>query len=74
MIIVLIGYFLVPFSFEISGIVAAVHQVAKQQSGIQLEQSWTATSLDASMNASKPVGNSGSVSSACSRTANDCSG
>jgi len=30
-------------------------QAAKEQSGIQLEQSWTSTSLDASMNASKPV-------------------
>jgi len=29
--------------------------VAKDPSGIQLEQGWTATSLDASMNASRPV-------------------
>jgi len=34
-----------------------ISQASKDQSGIQLEQSWTATSLDASMNASKPVSN-----------------
>jgi len=51
-------------SFEISRNVAAMYQAAKQQSGIQLEQSWTATSLDASMNASKPVSNCGCVSRA----------
>jgi len=37
--------------------VSLVHQVAKEQSGIQVEQSWTAMSLDASMNSSKPVNN-----------------
>jgi len=37
--------------------VAVMYQAAKEQSGIQVEQSWTATSLDASMNASKPVSN-----------------
>jgi len=34
-----------------------VCQVAKDQAGIQVEQSWTAMSLDASMNFSKPVNN-----------------
>jgi len=35
--------------------VSIVCQVAKEQAGIQVEQSWTAMSLDASMNSSKPV-------------------
>ena len=34
-----------------------IDQVAKEQSGIQVDQSWTAVSLDASMNSSKPVNN-----------------
>jgi len=32
-------------------------QVAKDPIGIQVDQSWTAMSLDASMNSSKPVNN-----------------